>query len=100
MSLEVVVQLSGSDEYCIKQLVDLQIPCLGFVEDLTDVVHRALDSPDPPGGGGFAASSSIGSGSGSSRSTGSGGTSEVQAPVTVLPRGSDAVSGGWDPMSL
>jgi hypothetical protein len=66
MSLEVVAQLPGSDEYCIKQLVDFQISCLGFVEDLADVVHRALDGPDPPGGGGFGASSSIGSGSGSS----------------------------------
>jgi hypothetical protein len=50
MSLEVVAQLPGSDEYCVKQLVDLQIPCIGFMEDLADVVHRALDSLDPLGG--------------------------------------------------
>jgi hypothetical protein len=49
MSLEVVAQLSGSDEYCIKQLMDLQVPRLGHVEDLADVVHRSLDGPDPPG---------------------------------------------------
>jgi hypothetical protein len=46
-----VAQLPESDEYCIKQLVDLQIPCLGFVEDLADVVYRTLDGPDPPRGG-------------------------------------------------
>jgi hypothetical protein len=55
MSLEVVAQLPGSDEHYIKQLVDLQIPCLGFVEDFADVVHRALDGPDPSGGGGGSA---------------------------------------------
>jgi hypothetical protein len=48
--------------------------------------------------GGFSASSSIGSGSGSSRSTGPGGTSGVRAPVAALPRGSDAVFGGWGPV--
>jgi hypothetical protein len=30
--------------------VDFQLPCLGFVEDLTDEVHRMLDGPGPPGG--------------------------------------------------
>jgi hypothetical protein len=39
MGLEVVAQLPESDEYCIKQLVDLQVPCLGFVEDLANVLH-------------------------------------------------------------
>jgi hypothetical protein len=45
--------------------MDLQVPCLGLVEDLTDVVHRALDGPDPPrGGGGSDASLSMGLGAG------------------------------------
>jgi hypothetical protein len=52
MSLEVVAQLPGIDEYCIKQLVDLQIPCLGFMEDLAGgsarlaPSARALGVPD------------------------------------------------------
>jgi hypothetical protein len=52
MSLEVVAQLPGGDEDWIKQLVDLQVPCLGLMEDLADVVHWMLDSSDPPGGAG------------------------------------------------
>jgi hypothetical protein len=51
VGLEVVVRLLGGDEDCIQQLVDLQVPGLGLVEDLTDVVHRTLDGPNPPGGG-------------------------------------------------
>jgi hypothetical protein len=51
VSLEVVTQLPGGDEDCIKQLVDLQVPGLGLVEDLIDVVHWTLYGPDPPGGG-------------------------------------------------
>jgi hypothetical protein len=39
VSLELVAQLPGGDEDCIKQLVDLQVPCLGLVEDFADVVH-------------------------------------------------------------
>jgi hypothetical protein len=66
MSLEVESQLPRSDEDCIKQLMDLQVPCLGLVEDFADVVHQSLDGPDPPEGGGFGASISIGVGSGSS----------------------------------
>jgi hypothetical protein len=67
MSLEVVAQLPGGDEDWIKQLVDLQVPCLGLMEDLADVVHWMLDSSDPPGGGrGSGASISIGVGSGCS----------------------------------
>jgi hypothetical protein len=62
-----VAQLPGGDEDCIQQLVDLQVPSLGLVQDLTDVVHRTLDGPDPPGGGSDA-SISIGAGTGSSRS--------------------------------
>jgi hypothetical protein len=52
MSLEVESQLPRSDEDCIKQLMDLQVPCLGLVEDFADVVHQSLDGPDPPEGGG------------------------------------------------
>jgi hypothetical protein len=46
-----VAQLLGGDEDCIKQLMDLQVPHLGFVEDFVDIVHRSLDNSDPPGGG-------------------------------------------------
>jgi hypothetical protein len=91
MSLGVVAQLPGGDEDCIKQLVDLQVSCLGLVEDLTDVVHRILNNPDPVGGSG--ASTSIGASSGSSRSSGSGGTSEVWVPTTVWPWEPEAASG-------
>jgi hypothetical protein len=51
VSLEVVAQLSRGDEYFIKQLVDLQVPCLGLMEDVADVVHQSLDGPNPPEGG-------------------------------------------------
>jgi hypothetical protein len=78
VSFEVVTQLPGGDEDCIKQLVDLQVPGLGLVEDLADIVHRTLDGPDPPRGSG--ASISIGAGPGSSRPLASGETSEVRAP--------------------
>jgi hypothetical protein len=33
------------------EVVNLQVPDLGLVEDLADVVHQTLDGPDPPGGG-------------------------------------------------
>jgi hypothetical protein len=49
VSLKVVAQLPRGNEDNIKQLVDLQVPCLGLVVDLANVVHRPLDSPDPPG---------------------------------------------------
>jgi hypothetical protein len=75
VSLKVVTQLPEGDEDCIKQLVDLQVPDLGLVEDLADLVHRTLDSPDPPEVSG--ASISIGAGLVSSRSFASGETSEV-----------------------
>jgi hypothetical protein len=47
-----VTQLTGCNENCIKQLMHLQVPCLGVIEDLANVVDRALDGPDPLGGGG------------------------------------------------
>jgi hypothetical protein len=43
-----VAQLSGGNGDCIKRLMDLQVPCLGLMEDLANVVHRALDCSDPP----------------------------------------------------
>jgi hypothetical protein len=48
VSLEVVTQLPGSNENHIKQLMYFKVPCLGVLQDFTDVVHRALDGPDPP----------------------------------------------------
>jgi hypothetical protein len=54
VGLEVVVYLPGGNEDYIKQLVDLQVPRLGFVEDFADEVHRTLDGSGPPGGGGLA----------------------------------------------
>jgi hypothetical protein len=81
VSVEVVAQLPRGDEDYIKQLMDLQVPCLGLV-DFADAVHQSLDGSDPPRGG-SGASISIGVGSGSSRSSGSGGTSEVRDPMTV-----------------
>jgi hypothetical protein len=50
VSLEVVVQLPGGNEDSKKQLMVLQVPCHGLVEDFADVVHRSLDGPDPPRG--------------------------------------------------
>jgi hypothetical protein len=64
VSLEVVAELPGGDDDCIKQLMDLQVPYLGLVEDFADVVHRSLDGLDLPEGSG--ASISIGAGLGSS----------------------------------
>jgi hypothetical protein len=45
-----VMQLPGGDEDCLYQLVDLHVPGLCLMEDLTDVVHQTLDSLDPPRG--------------------------------------------------
>jgi hypothetical protein len=77
-----VMQLPRGDEDCIKQLVDLQVPSLGLVEDLADVVHWTLDGSDPPGGG-VRCVYFHWSGPGSSRSSVSGETSEVQDPMTA-----------------
>jgi hypothetical protein len=52
VSLKVVTQLPRGNEDCIQQLVDLQVPSFGLVEDLTNVVHWTLDGSDSPGGGG------------------------------------------------
>jgi hypothetical protein len=79
VGLEVVVRLLGGDEDCIQQLVDLQVPGLGLVEDLTDVVLRTLDGPNPMGGSN--ASISIRAGPGSSQSFASGETCEVRGPM-------------------
>jgi hypothetical protein len=78
-----------------KQLVDLQVPCLGFVEEFVDEVHRTLDGPSPPGGSG--ASISMGAGLGSSCPFASGGSSEPGDPVTPWPGGAMAASEDWDP---
>jgi hypothetical protein len=78
--------------------VDLQIPHLGLVDDLADVVHQSLDGPDPPRGG-ASVSISMGLGSESSRSSRSGGTSEVQDPVTVWSSGPEVASGSWNSVS-
>jgi hypothetical protein len=45
-----MAQLPECDENYIKQLMHFEVPCLGIMEDLTDVVYRALDSMDPPWG--------------------------------------------------
>jgi hypothetical protein len=45
-----MAKLPGCDENCIKQLMHYQVPCLGIMEDLTDVVYRTLDSTDSPWG--------------------------------------------------
>jgi hypothetical protein len=80
------------------EVVNLQVPDLGLVEDLADVVHQTLDGPDPPGGGGGSGVSiSIGAGPGSSRSFASSDTSEVQDPMTAWSCRSAAASGDWDP---
>jgi hypothetical protein len=60
VSLKVMAQLPGCNEDCIKQLIHFQVPCLDVMEDLTDVVHQALDGTDPPWG--FGSSTSMGSG--------------------------------------
>ena len=43
VSLEIVAQLALNHDDCIKQLLDLWIPCLGFRQHFTDEVHRPLD---------------------------------------------------------
>jgi hypothetical protein len=75
--------------------VDLQIPRLGFMEDLADVVYRTLDGPGPPEGSD--ASISIGAGPGSSRSFAHGGSSKTGDPVTAWSGGLVVASGDWDP---
>jgi hypothetical protein len=72
--------------------MDLKVPCLGLVDNFDDVVHRSLDDPDPPGGGGSGAPTC-------SRSSGPEGTSKVRDPTTVWSLGPEAASGGRDPVS-
>jgi hypothetical protein len=42
-----MVQLPECNKNYIKQLMHFKVPCLGIMEDLTDIVHRALDGTDP-----------------------------------------------------
>jgi hypothetical protein len=51
--LKVVARLPGCNEDYIKQFMHFQIPCLGLVENLIDVVDWSLYGSDPPGGGGW-----------------------------------------------
>jgi hypothetical protein len=48
-----------------------QLPCLGIMEDLTDVVYPALDSTDPPWGA-----------------------------VSLRSPGPELAHGGWEPVAL
>lgn len=43
MSLKVVTELAGGDEYGVQHLLDLSVSCLRVGEDLADEVDRALD---------------------------------------------------------
>jgi hypothetical protein len=78
VSLEVVAQLAGCNEDCVKHLMHLQVPCLCVMEDLTDAVHQALDALDPPRGSDTSTSMGLG-------------------PGGAWPPGSDTASGSWDP---
>jgi hypothetical protein len=51
VSLEVIAHIPGSNENCIKQFMHFHVPCLGVIEDLTDVVHQTMDNTDHPWGG-------------------------------------------------
>jgi hypothetical protein len=46
VSLEVVAEFPGRNEYSIKKFMRLRIPGLCLMKDLTDVVDRLLDGPD------------------------------------------------------
>lgn len=41
--LEVLAELSGRNQDCIQELLDLQIPSLGLIQDFTDEIDWALD---------------------------------------------------------
>jgi hypothetical protein len=43
-----MAQLPGCNENYIEQLMHFQVSCFGVMEDLTDVVHRALDGTTSP----------------------------------------------------
>jgi hypothetical protein len=45
-----MAQFPGCNENCIKLLMHFQVPCLGVMEDFTDVVDRVLDDTNPPWG--------------------------------------------------
>jgi hypothetical protein len=50
VSLEVVTQLPGSNENRVKQFMYFQVPCLCIMDDLSDVLHWAMDGPNRPEG--------------------------------------------------
>jgi hypothetical protein len=39
---EVVLELPGRHKDCTEQLLNLRVPCLSVLQDLTDKVHRIL----------------------------------------------------------
>jgi hypothetical protein len=43
ISVEVMFQLSGCNQYGVDQLLNLQVPGFGLIEQLADEVNRALD---------------------------------------------------------
>jgi hypothetical protein len=45
--LEIVAQLPGRNQHSIEKFMRLKVPGLRLVEDLTDVVDRYLNGPDP-----------------------------------------------------
>jgi hypothetical protein len=45
--LEIVAQLPRRNKHNIEEFVCLKVPGLCFMEDLTDIVDRLLNGPDP-----------------------------------------------------
>jgi hypothetical protein len=48
MSLEVVAEFAPHEDHCVKQLLDLWVACLGFGQDIADVVHGPLNRQGVP----------------------------------------------------
>jgi hypothetical protein len=42
MGQEIVFELAGRHKDCIEQLLNLRVPCLSALQDLTDKVHNLL----------------------------------------------------------
>jgi hypothetical protein len=42
MGQEVVFELPGRHKDCVEQLLNLRVPCLSVLQDLTDKVHGLL----------------------------------------------------------
>jgi hypothetical protein len=75
-----------------------QVPCFGVMDDLTDIVHWALDGTTPPWGSG--SSTSMGSGLEGLWFPGSKNVLGCRGVVASRASGPESASGSWNAVAL